>query len=41
MYNGNSATSGYGIYLENGRVRILAGGVDWATCTTCALAQGE
>lgn len=41
MYNGNSGTSGYGIYLENGRVRILAGGVDWATCTTCALAQGE
>lgn len=41
MYNGNSATSGYGIYLENGSVRILAGGVGWAICTTCTLARGE
>ncbi|HWU85750.1 MAG TPA: LamG domain-containing protein [Kofleriaceae bacterium] len=41
MYNGNSATSGYGLFLENGRVKILAGGVDWAPCSTCKVVQGE
>jgi len=41
VYNGNSATSGYGIFVVDGNVRILAGGVDWATCATCSLAPGE
>jgi len=40
LYNGNSATSGYGIYLRNGGVSILSGGVDWADCTTCRVAPG-
>jgi hypothetical protein len=40
VYNGNSSTSGYGIYLENGGVKILAGGRGWSSCTTCSLVQG-
>ena len=40
LYNGNSATSGYGIYLRNGGVSILSGGVDWADCTTCHVVPG-
>ena len=41
LYNGNSATSGYGIYIVDGSVRILTGGIGWAICTTCSLAPGE
>lgn len=34
LYNGDSSTSGYGIYLINGGVAILSGGIGWAICTT-------
>jgi Concanavalin A-like lectin/glucanases superfamily len=41
VYNGNSSSSGYGIYLANGTVQILAGGRGFSTCTTCVLVAGE
>lgn len=40
LYNGDSSTSGYGIYLINGGVAILSGGIGWASCTTCSLTPG-
>jgi hypothetical protein len=41
VYNGNQSTNGYGIYLQNGAVRLLAGGRGWTDCTGCSLVQGE
>lgn len=40
MYNGDSSTSGYGLYLSNGGVSLLSGGVGWAGCQTCQLTPG-
>jgi hypothetical protein len=40
MYNGDSSTSGYGLYLASGTVSILSGGIGWARCTTCSLTPG-
>jgi Concanavalin A-like lectin/glucanases superfamily len=40
LYNGDSSRSGYGLLLEGGRLRVLVGGVGYASCETCQLAFG-
>jgi hypothetical protein len=37
LYNGDSSRSGYGLLIEGGRLRVLVGGVGFATCDACAL----
>ena len=40
-YNGNSSSSGFGLYARSsGAVSVLAGGVGWVDCLGCALPQG-
>lgn len=40
-YNGDSSSSGYGIFIEpTGTIRVLVGGVGWATCD-CAVTPDE
>jgi hypothetical protein len=40
-YNGNSSTSGYGLYAgANGSVSVLLGGVGWVGCPACRLSAG-
>jgi hypothetical protein len=36
-YNGNSSSSGYGLYVENGIPRVLVAGKGFVTCTGCVL----
>ncbi|HEX3764481.1 MAG TPA: LamG domain-containing protein [Kofleriaceae bacterium] len=42
VYNGDSSTSGYGLYVgTSGTVSALLGGVGWVGCTSCQLARGQ
>lgn len=40
LYNGDSSRSGYGMFVEGGRLRALVGGVGFASCTSCQLTNG-
>lgn len=40
LYNGDSSRSGYGLYVQSGKPRVLVGGKGWFVCTTCALVAG-
>jgi Concanavalin A-like lectin/glucanases superfamily len=40
LYNGDSSRSGYGLYVQNGKPRVLVGGKGWFVCTTCQLTAG-
>lgn len=40
-YNGNSSSSGYGLYVENGTPRVLVGGKGFVSCTGCVLTPGR
>src|SRR5262249_51240043 len=42
VYNGDSSTSGYGLYVgTGGTVSVLLGGVGWVGCTGCSLPRGQ
>ncbi len=39
-YNGDSSSSGYGLYVLNGNPRVLVGGKGFVRCSGCVLAPG-
>jgi len=41
IYNGDTSSNGYGLYLDNGTPRVFVGGAGWVTCTTCKLTAGR
>ena len=40
-YNGNSSSSGYGLYPDGGTPHVLVGGKGFVSCTGCALTPGN
>jgi hypothetical protein len=40
VYNGDSSRSGYGLYVQSGKPRVLVGGNGWFVCTSCQLTAG-